>query len=291
MNEMKKYIKLVFVGSLMGCLFFYCSKPKQEEGKTPLARVHEKFLYLEDIAEMIPDNIPSQDSITKVKTFVDFWVKEQALTKTAEINLPEEQKDVARELEKYRMTLLIERYKRKFLAQNLDTVITPKQISEFYEAHQPDFKLSQPAIKATFIKILKTTPNLGLVRSLYRSNREKDKQELKDYCTEHAAVYEDFNNEWIYFKDLLIEIPTRIDNQQSYLKSNKYLETSDSVYYYLVNIHNYRLMGATSPLVFVEGNIQSMMLNQRKQQLIDNLQTNIYNNMLDNEEIIIFDNK
>ena len=34
-----------------------------------------------------------------------------------------------------------------------------------------------------------------------------------------------------------------------------------------------------------------MMLNQRKQQLIDNLQTNVYNNMIDKKEIEIFDNQ
>ncbi|NJO91050.1 MAG: hypothetical protein HC831_20360 [Chloroflexia bacterium] len=288
---MRDYIKLIFAIGLIGSLVISCNQPKQEEGKTPLARVHDKFLYLEDIAEMIPNNIPPQDSINKVKSFVDFWVREQALTKTAEINLPEEQKNVASELEKYRMTLLIERYKRKFLAQNLDTVVTSKQISDFYNEHEAEFKLSQSAVKATYIKILRTTPNMGLVRSLYRSDREKDKQELKSYCAEHAAMYDEFNNDWIYFKDLMIEIPLRIDNQENYLKSRDYIEVEDSVYNYLVNIHNYRLIGATSPLVFVEGNIQSMMLNQRKQQLIDNLQTNIYNNMIDKNEIEIFENQ
>ena len=229
-----------FVAGLVGSIFFSCNQAKQEEGKTPLARVHDKFLYLEDIAEMIPNEIPPQDSINKVKSFVDFWVREQAITKTAELNLPEEQKDVASELEKYRMTLLIERYKRKFLQQNLDTVVTAKQINDFYTTLQQEFKLEQPAVKATYIKILRTTPNIGMVRNIYRSSREKDKQELKNYCAEHAAVYEEFRNEWVYFKDLIIEIPLRIDDQEKYLKSKSYIEVNDSVYYYLVNIHNYR---------------------------------------------------
>jgi len=283
-------ISFLFTG-LISSIFFSCGQPKQEEGKTPLARVHDKFLYLEDIADMIPNEIPPQDSINKVKSFVDFWVREQAITKTAELNLPEEQKDVASELEKYRITLLIERYKRKFLEQNLDTIVTLKQINDFYDTHQQEFKLAQPAVKATYIKVLKTTPNINMVRSLYRSNREKDKLELENYCNEHAAVYENFNSEWVYFKDLVIEIPLRIDDQEIYLKSKSYIEVNDSVYYYLVNIHNHRLKGSTSPLVFVEGNIQSMMLNQRKQQLIDNLQTNVYNNMIDKKEIEIFENQ
>ena len=284
--EMTKSIFLFFIG--IGILVSSCSQTNKEEGKTPLAKVHDKYLYLEDIAEMIPDGISAEDSINKVKSFVDFWVKEQALTKTAELNLPEEQKDVSKELEKYRMNLLIFRYKQRFIEQNLDTVVTAEEIKTFYEEKEENFKLTQPAVKATYIKVLRTTPNISMVRSLYRSSRERDKQQLKDYCTENGAVYEDFNNEWIYFKDLIIEIPFRVDDQEKYLKSKTYIEVYDSVYYYLVNITNLRFKGAISPLVFVEGNIQSMILNQRKEKLIEDLQKNIYNNMLDKREIELF---
>lgn len=279
-----KLITIVFFGSLI----ISCGYAAQEEGKTPLARVHDKYLYYEDIADMIPDGLSSEDSINKIKSFVDFWVKRQALTKTAEINLAEEQKDVTKELEDYRMDLLIFRYKQKFIEQNLDTIVTEKQINEFYASHQTEFKLAQPAVKATFIKILRTTPNISMVRSLYRSSRETDAQQLKDYCDEHAALYNDFNNDWIYFKDLIIEIPIAIDDQEEYLKTKSYIEMNDSVYFYLVNIKNYRLKEATSPLEFVYGNIQSIILKQRKQALIDDIETNIFNNMLDKEEIELF---
>jgi hypothetical protein len=59
----------------------------------------------------------------------------------------------------------------------------------------------------------------------------------------------------------------------------------------MVNIMNYRLKDAIAPLVFVEGNIQGILLNQRKQALIDDLETNIYYNMLDKKDIELFESK
>jgi hypothetical protein len=264
---------------------------KQDEGKTPIARVYDKYLYLEDLAGVVPTGLSAEDSIINIKSYIDFWIKRQAMTKTAELNLAEEQKNVAEELENYRMDLLIFRYKQRFIEENLDTIVTTKQIMEFYNAHEGEFLLSQPAIKGTFIKILKTSPNISMVRSLYRSGRENDMKQVKEYCEDQSALYNDYNNEWVYFKDVFIEIPIRIDDQEIYLKSKSYIETEDSANVYLLNIKNYRLKDAVSPLIFVEGNIQSMILKQRKQELINGIENNVYNTMLDKEDIELFDNK
>ncbi len=268
-----------------------CDNKNQDKNKTAIARVYDKYLYKEDLAGVIQSGLSPADSVNKVKSFIDFWVKRQAMTKTAELNLVEEQKDVTKELENYRMDLLIFRYKQKFIEQNLDTVVTEKQINTFYTDHEAEFKLAQPAVKATFIKIIKTTPNISMVKSLYRSVREKDMVQISDYCKAQSASYKNFNDEWIYFKDLIIEIPVRVDDQETFLKTNNYIEAQDSVYAYLVNITNYRLKDAVSPLVFVEGNIQGIILNQRKQALIDELENNIYYNMLDKQDIELFGNK
>lgn len=285
----KQIITILSLNLLILITSFTCNNAKSDDTKTPLARVYDKFLYKEDIAKIIPKHASKQDSIDKIKSFVEFWVKEQALTKTAEFNLPEDQKNVANELERYRMTLLIERYKRSFLAQNLDTLITKQQIQDFYDKHKEEFRLTQAAVKVDYIRVLTTAPNISMIKNLYRSNREKDKLKVKKYCSNHAALYNNFNDDWIFFKDLSLTVPFEIDNIEKYLKLKKNIEVSDSIYLYLVNIRNYRLKGAVSPLKFVEGNIQSMLLNQRKRLLIDSLQTNIYNNMIDKKEIEMFE--
>ncbi len=283
---MKQIIPLLI---LTGIFLTNCA-PKSDKDKIPVARVCDKYLYKEDLAKIISKDASKQDSVEKAKSFIDFWVKEQAFTITAELNLPEEQKDVSNELEKYRTTLLIERYKRNFLLNNLDTTITKKQIQAFYDKHQEEFKLNQASIKVSYAKVLSTAPNISKVARLYSSNLEKDKIQIQEYCNSHSALYQDFNNEWIYFNKLLIAVPLTVKNVDDFLKHTRHISVKDSMYSYYVNISNYRLKGEVSPLIFVEDNIQSMLLNQRKRSLIDSLQTSVYNNMIDDRSIEIFNN-
>ena len=282
---MKQYIYSL---SFFLLFSFSCQKGDIDENKTAVARVQDKYLYKEDLKDIMPQGLSIEDSINRAKNYIDMWVKKQALIKTTEINLNEEQKDVSKELEDYRQTLLISRYKQLFLEQNLDTIITERQIEDYYNKHPEVFKITQPAVIALYIKIIRTAPNLDMVKRTFRSSRERDIQELENYCEENAENYEDFNNEWIYFKDLIVDIPVRIDDQQKFLKSNKYIDVSDSTYRYFVNFKNYRLKNATAPIKFVKGQIQVGILNERKEKLFRNLENNIYNNMLDNRDIEIF---
>ncbi len=278
---------LIFILLVFSIAFFSCNKPEKEEGKTPVARVFDNYLYKEDLKDIVPAGLSPEDSAGRVRNYIDMWVKKQAMMKTAELNLAEEQKDVSQELEDYRMTLLISRYKQIFMEQNLDTIITEQQIEDYYNAHPEVFKITQPAVIALYIKVLKTSPNIDVIKQKYRSSRERDIDELKNLCMESAAEYDDFNNDWIYFKDLIVNIPVRIDNQEKFLKTNKYIEAEDNNYLYFVAIKNYRLKGATAPVKFVRGQISVGILNERKEKIIRELENNIYNNMLDNKEIEI----
>lgn len=281
---MQKYLFTLLFIVLLG---FSCQQGMIDEHKTPVARVQDKYLYKEDLKDIIPKGLNMEDSINRARNYIDMWVKKQALIKTTEMNLNEEQKDVSKELENYRQTLLISRYKQLFMEQNLDTVITDKQIEDYYNRYPELFKITQPAVIALYIKIIRTAPNLDMVKRLFRSSRERDIQELENYCEENAENYDNFNNEWVYFKDLIVDIPIRIDNQQKFLKSNKYIDIEDSSYRYFVNIKNYRLKNAIAPIKFVKGQIQVGILNERKEKLFRNLENNIYNNMLDNNNIEI----
>jgi len=268
-----------------------CDDSNKHNGKTPIARVYDKYLYKEDLKGIVSSGSSPSDSILKTESYIDFWVKRQAMTKTAEINLPEEQKDVTEELENYRMDRLIFRYKQRFIEQNLDTVVTQKQINDFYTQHEKEFLLPQPAIQGIFIKIVKTTPNLSMIKSLYKSTRETDQKQIKDYCLEHSAIYNNYNSEWIYFKDVIINIPYQINDQEDFLKTKNYIETQDSTNCYFLTIKNYRLKNAISPIIFVEGNIESMILKQRKDGILNSLENDIYNSMLDKNDIELFENK
>ena len=54
----------------------------------------------------------------------------------AEMNLSDEKKDVAKELEEYRNSLITYAYEADLVRQKLDTNVSESEISVFYKNHQ-----------------------------------------------------------------------------------------------------------------------------------------------------------
>ena len=191
-----------------------CNSSDNEIEKIPLAKVHDTYLYDVDIKGLFTSNISKEDSIIIAKNFISEWVKKQLLLKKAELNLNKENSDIEKQIEDYRSSLLIFKYKQELINQKLDTVVTEQEIEEYYNEYSANFVLNHNIVKAVFLKISKEAPEIDKVKRWYKSNDPENLSRLEDYCYQYATKFDDFNNEWIPFNNLLIEIPTNIDDQE-----------------------------------------------------------------------------
>lgn len=266
--------------------FFSCYKKKS--GEKPVARVYDKVLYESDLREVVGNEINKQDSALKASNFIDLWVKKQLMIAKAELYLSEEQKDVEKQLEDYRNSLLMYKYKQKFIEQKLDTVIKNNEIDEYYLAHSLEFKLNNNAIKGLVVKVLKGNSEVSKIRNLIKSENQVDSAELYDYCKNNATKLDDFRNRWVYFKDVINQLDFTVENQADFLKTKKNIETEDADFYYFVKIEEYKLTGDIAPLDFMKNDIKNILLNKRKQLLINELEQNIYQNAVNEGNIEFF---
>ena len=83
--------------------------------------------------------MPADDSIAIVRDFVEKWVRNQLILSKAELNLTDEEKDVEQQIDNYRTSLLIYAYEQSYLRQNLDTVVTDKEVEKYYEGKPIEF--------------------------------------------------------------------------------------------------------------------------------------------------------
>ena len=283
-------MKSLLIRLIVGIVIFIsvlgsCKKPQADSGKMPIARVYDEFLYLDDIQDVYTEGFTQQDSIEKMREFINKWAKAQLLKRKAELNLSDDQLDVTRQLEDYRATLLIHKYKCKFIHQNLDTVVTDSEVAEYYERHKDDFILLKPAVKALYIKIDKTAPNLESLKRKYYSLKEKDTTYVREYCLMHASKFDNFNNDWVYFSDLIAEIPVSIDNVQEYLQTKTTIETTNEEFQYLVKIYDFKLSGDISPQIFILNSIRKIILNIKQEKLITNLENDLFNDALSHDNL------
>jgi hypothetical protein len=265
-----------------------CSQPRTKTNEKPVARVFEKYLYPSDLKDVIPSNISSADSSAMAKDFIEKWIRKQLLLNKAETNLSDKEKNVDKQIENYRSSLLIFKYEQNLIEQKLDTVITDPEIEKYYNDNSSNFLLNDNVVKALYIKIPKSSPNIRAVKRWYRSEKEEDQKQLEDYCYQYAAKYDNFNESWIYFSEILKAVPIEINNPENYLRYRKTIETEDGSFNYFVNIKEYKLIGEVAPLEFVSDNIRSIMLNKRKIQLIQKLESNIYNDELNRGNFNIY---
>jgi len=219
-----KYSILFFAGlSILSCTNY--EKPKQ----VVVAEVSEKKLYASDLSRIIPTDIEKKDSLIMANDFIKKWIKQELLIQKANENLTFEQKDVTRELQEYRNSLIIYKYKNELMKQKMDTIVTDNQIEQFYSSNPESFNLNKNIVKAIFIKIPNEVSNPSLLKSLIANTSDEGLEELKDYCLQYAKGFDVFIDNWVDFETVKNNIPQEIDNDVQFLAHNNLIELKDSV--------------------------------------------------------------
>ncbi len=187
---------------------------------------------------------------------------------TAEESLPEERKDKERQIRDYRNSLIIYEYQQQLIEQTLDTVITDSAIIEYYDRNKADFELKENIVKLSFVKLPAHAPKLDNFAGDFRNMDESNRQKIMDYTARHAANAFFEEDTWLAFNDVLKEIPITTYDQEAFLRNNRFIRLENEGYIYLVRIQDFRIKNDISPLNFEKSKIRNILLNQRKQKLI-----------------------
>ena len=267
-------LKYIFI-ILSGVLLLKCNKSEVSDDKV-VAQVGEKKLFHSEISRIIPLEIEEQDSLLMANDYIRKWVKQELLINKANENLTPEQKNVTKEIEEYRNSLIIYKYKNELMNQQMDTLVTQQQIEQYYNANTDNFKLNSSIVKAIYIKIPNEVANTKLIKELVDDSLEEGTNALREYCIQYAKSFDFFNNNWVDFEIVKRNIPGEITDERQFLARNNQVELNDSIYYYLVSIQDYKLKNELAPVEYVETNIRNLILNKRKIEFLKQIEENIY---------------
>lgn len=281
MRRIFPLITLLFI--VHGCSLFMDKNPEQ-----PVARAFEQYLYPSDLGKVIPTGTNPEDSMLLANRYIETWVKDQLMQHMAEESLTEEQMDFKIQIEEYHRSLLIFTYRQKLLEQKMDTVVTEQEILAYYEENTKNFLLNQDVIKGTFIKVPLSPPNLEQLRRWSWSNREEDLIQIEKYCITYAEKFSDFSDTWVNFSSIKVQLPMKISDPSRYLQSYRNIETSDSLFRYLVHITDYLIEGEVAPVEMVTKDITTIILNKRKIEFIRELEHRVYSDGVTRNQFEIY---
>ncbi|MGC9344375.1 MAG: hypothetical protein ACP5E3_16850 [Bacteroidales bacterium] len=265
-----------------------CDMADEGNDEDPIARVQSEYLYPSDIKGLIPSGLDREDSIRITRRVIEEWVRDRLLLKQAELNLPEETKNIERQVEEYRTSLLIFKYKQNLLNQNLDSLIEDSEIENYYKENSSNYVLESDIVQLNWVKVPLSAPDISNVRRWYRSENEENLQSLLKYCNQYAESFILEDTTWFHFTDILARTPLNIDNPSRYLNYNRNMEARDSNYYYFIHIINRKKEGELKPLSMVRDNIHSVLLNKRKLEYIQDLENTVYKEGLSRNQVEIY---
>ena len=262
-----------------------CNKNSSSAKRKPVAKAGNIVLYYDEIPAQVTDLLTEDDSSVLIQNYVNKWARRMLMFQKAETNLSSDLKsEIEKQLNETRVNLIIYEYQRKMMLYKMDTTIAENEMEIYYAANENSFFLTSNIVKALFIKLPVETPDILKIKTLSRSNNQKDMQDLEVLCYQFAEKFDDFNEEWITLDRLSLELNEGIDDQENFLRRNTYFETSDSASVYLITITDFRLRGSLAPFEYVREDIKRIIWNNRRIDFIKTLETGIYNEAIKENE-------
>ncbi len=281
------WVFLLILTAMYGCGENLFNSNENVE-QVPVARVYDKYLYVQDIRELISPGTTPSDSAALARNHIDNWIKKNVILHKAERNLNESQKDVEDQMQEYRNSLITFIYEKELINQQLDTVVSESEIEAYYNENTRNFELKDNIVKVLYLKTKNSAPKIKDVKKWMRSEKSKDRLKLEEYCYQFASDFNLDDETWILFDDLLKKIPIKTFDKENYLRNTRYVEIEDSTDIYLLNIKDRKIRESISPLGFVMEDIRNLILNKRKLELINEMERSAYDDALKNNDFEIY---
>ena len=267
-----------------------CDVFKETDNREVLAKVKSHNLYLDELIVALPEGLTEEDSINFATGFIESWATQMLLLDKAEENLKTEEKDVDAQLEEYRRSLIIYQYQSKLLRQKLDTTVTKGQITEYYNNNKDNFELQSNIARALLVVLDKDSKDVEKVRKWCRSDKKEDRDELEEFCAQHAKSFHLNDEAWIQFDELLKKVPKTSYLNLNYFSTYNYAHVQDSTGHYLIDVKEIKYKNSVSPIEFEKQSIRNILLNQRKLELVRKLEKDILKEAMNNNDFQILQN-
>lgn len=282
---MQKGLYIIGLSLLLGS----CSYFKPEAQPESIARVGDSFLYKDDIKDLITAGTSKEDSIVIVRNFIDRWAAQKLLMAAANVNLNDAKKaefdDLVRQ---YKNDLYTKAYIEEVVKTTVDTVISEKELKEYYDNNKGNFRTNGTLVQLRYINLPKDHSKFATIRSKFLDFRKSDKKFWDTYQVQfkNSALNDSV---WVELNEIYRKLPfINPDNQNKYISEGISFEKPDSLNVYLVKIKKTINKNEISPFVYLKPTLQQVILNRRKLELIKKFEKEITDDAIKNDKYEIY---
>ena len=277
---MKRFI--VFIIPLI-FLFLSCNK----SADIVVAEVYNAKLYFSEIRELLPDGLNEEDSARMASNIIDEWISRQVVLHEAEKVLSVEDKNFDDDIAKLRENLLLNSYYQHVTSDTARFKVSDGELQAFIAKYEPSDAIEREIIKLNYVKLSKNSKLIKVVRDIMfdDAKRMAGKGKIEQLCGDSIEYFIE-DDTWLYLDDLSQELPIDKLDKNSFLSKNKYLETSDNQYTYIIVFLDYKTRRTTIETSEEIQAAREMLIQEKKTDYIQENIDMLYKQALDNKKII-----
>lgn len=263
---------LLSFSALSSCDYFVKEKPLHA-----VARVGDKYLYREDIAAVLPTGYTKEDSVNIAQKYINNWaVRELMLTKASRNVSDEEKENFERLVNDYRTDLYINSYKESLISNSIDTVVNSDEMRFFYEENKEIFVLNESLVKLRYLQFPQDEKpkRLKTFEEKLKKFGKEERKELDSLSVQFISSYLN-DSVWVKTESVVKKLPFLDRNLQE--NRQVFVNHKDSTGVYLVQVLDVLRKKELAPIEYVKPTLRQIILNQRKLEFVDKLETDIIN--------------
>lgn len=262
-----------------------CSNISDNNSNDLIARAGENFLY----QNQLPSFSSEQDSILRYLNYIETWAKEKILYDLSLTNLSQSKKnDLDLLVEKYKVDLYINSYKDLIVNSRIDSIVTDQEIESFYNMNIDNFKLNENLLKYRYLKVPSDNINISRIRRYIQRLNESDRDFLDSLNFQFADLKIN-DTMWFTEREVISSIEfINQKNKSNYMRINRLYEFEDEQYTNYFIVKDLLKSGNIPPLSYLYDRIKSNIINQRKLNLIQNINKEILNDALKSSKYEVF---
>tara|TARA_Y100000766_G_scaffold18490_1_gene13058 strand:- start:15121 stop:16023 length:903 start_codon:yes stop_codon:yes gene_type:complete len=285
-------IKASFIGKpftliILVFLISCNSKENREHPKSDIiAEVGDNHLTSTELTKIFGKNWRLKKE--KVENFIKIWLKDKAIGIEAEKVLSDEDKDFSKEINSYKNSLLKYTYEQKMLDTALSLNVSEEEIVNYFNSNKKNFELKENIVRVRYVKVPKNHKKFNRLRYMIQYKDSTRKEKFFNLIQKENIFCEANDSLWQNLEDLKSLIPFKLYNDEHFLRNYNYTEAPDGDFTWILFFTENRLKNGVAPIETVKDKIIAIILNNRKQELVQKLGNSIYKKGINNDEIKVY---
>jgi hypothetical protein len=282
---MAKHAVLLLLAFVLGS----CGGKEQAGPETAAARVNSAYLDKSELNGIVPAGTTAEDSLAIIKAYVDRWASQRLLYDAALVNIGEEkQLELEKLIEQYKTDLYTKAYLEEMVKQSVDTVVTNKEIEDYYNSNKANLKTPETLVKLRYIKMEKGHPKFPAASQKFSAGGKKNIKALTDMALQFKSYA--FNDSvWTSMNDVYQKLPfINPENRDKYISGGISYQYPDSTDVYMVKVLQVTGPTQPAPYDYIKPTIKQLIINNRKLELIKKFQKEITDDAIKDKKYEIY---